>query len=155
MTIDIVYYVTNCVYAVAVSTMLAIVDTESRGNPLAIGLNSGQRLKYMAQDIEQAALWVDYLEMHNYNFDVGLAQINIKNIHKYGYRARDMLQPCTNLKVASHILWRNYQAVLPNSASVQDALYKALSAYNTGSYKRGFTNGYVQKVLNNARKLRL
>jgi len=101
--------------------------------------------------LEQATAWVNYLERSHYDFDVGLGQVNIRNIHKYGYKAVDMLDPCKNLRVASSILLRNYQNALTMVAGNQkDALYKAISAYNTGNYQHGFKNGYVQKVVNNA-----
>ena len=140
----------QCALNVAPSTMMAIIKTESRNNPLAIGINKGYRLKYQPKTPEQAKEWVTYLEKNNYNFDVGLAQINIKNIHKYGYKASDAIDPCLNLKMASDILRKNYKGALASSSNSSDALKKAISAYNTGNYQAGFRNGYVQKVYANA-----
>ena len=133
-----------CANHVAVSTMQAIVKAESYNNQLAINLNHGH-LRYQSRTKEQAIKWVTYLEKHGYNFDVGLAQVNIKNIHKYGYKAVDALDPCINLKIASNILYQNYQRARHNSSKA-DALAKAISAYNTGNYSDGFYNGYVSKV---------
>ncbi|RTL11783.1 MAG: conjugal transfer protein [Neisseriaceae bacterium] len=150
--IDILNYVQRCSPTVAPSTMIAIIKTESNYNPLAININNkGQRLLYQAKSTEQAVAWVNYLENHNYNFDVGLGQVNIKNIKKYGYHARDMLEPCLNLKIAGHILTKNYAAAKNVSSSSGDALLKAISAYNTGNYRSGFNNGYVKKVVYNAK----
>lgn len=140
----------QCALNVAPSTMVAIIKTESRNNPLAIGINKGYRLKYQPKTPEQAKAWVTYLEKNNYNFDVGLAQINIKNIHKYGYKAADAIDPCLNLKMASDILHKNYKGALASSSNSSDALKKAISAYNTGNYQSGFKNGYVQRVYANA-----
>lgn len=137
---------------VAPLTMQAIVKTESRGNIWAIGLNRGHRLRYPPQSLAQAVSWVDYLERYNYDFDIGLGQINIKNVHKYGYKARDMLDPCNNLKVASYILQRNYKEALNSVNNSKQALYMAISAYNSGNYHTGFNNGYVFKVIDNARQ---
>ena len=77
---------------------------------------------------------------------MGLAQVNIKNIHKYGYRAEDALDPCINLKLASSILTKNYTQALINSSTSSEALQKAISAYNTGNYSAGLKNGYVKRA---------
>lgn len=149
--IDLLHYITVCAPNVAPSTMLAIVKTESRGNSLAIGLNHGKHLRYGARNLAEARSWVEYLEQHSYDFDIGLAQVNIRNVHKYGYRAYDMLDPCKNLNLAASILQHNYLTAKAVSENSREALYKALSAYNSGNYHTGFNNGYVQRVVNNAR----
>jgi len=150
MYINLDMYVKQCAPQVSSNTMLAIIKTESKGNPLAIGLNKGKRLGYQAKNLDQAVNWVEYLDKHGYDFDVGLAQINVRNIRKYGYKAKDMLDPCKNLYVANLILSKNYTNALVKSNNPKQALLKAISAYNTGNYQYGFNNGYVQKVVNNA-----
>lgn len=150
MEIALLPYIQQCAPKVAPGTMLAIIKTESHGKPLAINLNHRQRLLYQPNNIQQALAWVEYLDKHGYNFDIGLGQINIKNVRKYGYRPADMLDPCKNLLVASDILYKNYLRALHGATSKRQALHKALSAYNTGHYGRGFNNGYVQKVIKNS-----
>lgn len=150
MIIDLPQYIHQCTPQVAETTMMAIIKTESKGNPLAIGLNKGYRLMYQPRDYKQAVAWVNYLEEHNYNFDIGIVQINIKNAHKFGYRAAELLEPCLNLKIGAQILQKNYTRALSGSSNQQEALLKAISAYNTGNYRNGFYNGYVQKVVYNA-----
>lgn len=152
MVIDVYPYIIACAKQVAPSTMQAIIKTESNGNALAIGLNKGAHLQYQAKSLPQAISWVNYLERYNYNFDIGLGQVNVKNAHKYGYLARDMLDPCKNLMVASQILHRNYKAARNLTSNSQHALYMAISAYNSGNYHTGFNNGYVFKVVNNAKE---
>lgn len=151
--IDIPTYIQQCAPHVAQSTMLAIIRTESNGNPLAISINKGYKLRYQPKTLEQAYKWVEYLETHKYNFDIGLAQVNIKNINKYGYKAIEALEPCANLRIASDILIKNYGDALTKSKNTAEALEKAISAYNTGNYHSGLSNGYVQKVYINARKV--
>ncbi len=149
MLIDIPY-IQHCAPNVAPTTMQAIIKTESKGNHLALGLNKGKRLRYQPQNYEQAASWANYLEANNYDFDIGVAQVNIRNAHKYGYKAYQLLDPCINIRVAGQILQKNYTQALGKSSSAQEALFKAISAYNTGNYHKGFSNGYVRKVVNNA-----
>jgi hypothetical protein len=85
----------QCATPVAQVKMPAIIKTESQNNPLAIGLNKGYKLKFQPKDPEQAKNWVEYLEKNDYNFDVGLAQINIKNNQKPRRKQRGMLgQTC-------------------------------------------------------------
>lgn len=131
------------------SVMTAIVKVESGGNPWAININSknGQRLLYPAKSLEQAQAWVRWFVANNYNIDIGIAQINIKNIQKQGLNPVSFLEPCTNLKMAGQILKANYVSASKNSTSSDDAVKKAISAYNTGNYRSGFTNGYVGKVM--------
>ena len=149
-TIDLIAYIQQCAPRVTPSTMLAIIKTESGGNMLAINVNGKARLLSQPKNIKQALAWVEYLDKYEYNFDIGLCQVNIRNVRKYGYKPSDMLDPCKNLIVASDILYKNYHKVLNNSNSKNYALQKALSAYNTGNYHRGFVNGYVQRVLANS-----
>lgn len=142
------------------NTMKAIIKTESGGNPFALNLNgkkNGKRIKLAKQpkNIEQAKAWATFLEQNNYNFDVGVAQVNIRNIHKYGYTAAEALDLCVNLKMASFILKKNYHQALYKSTNQQDAVKMAISAYNTGNYRNGFYNGYVSKVLTNSKKVQI
>ena len=37
-----------------------------------------------------------------------------------------------------------------NTNNSKSALYMAISAYNTGNYRAGFSNGYVSRVVKNA-----
>jgi type IV secretion system protein VirB1 len=141
----------KCSNKVAASTMKAIIKTESRGNPFAIGINGRFYLSYQPRNYKQAYLWLEYLEKHNYNIDIGIAQININNVHKYGYKAVDMLNPCTNIQLANMILQKYFKEFKKHNISDNQALFMAISAYNTGNYQKGFTNGYVKKVVNNAR----
>lgn len=131
------------------SIMTAIVKVESGGNPWAININSktGQRLLYQAKTLEQAQAWVRWFVANNYNIDIGLAQINIKNIQKQKLDPTDFLEPCTNLKMAGQILKANYVSASKTSTNSDDAVKKAISAYNTGNFRSGYSNGYVGKVM--------
>ena len=140
----------QCAPNVAPITMIAIIKTESKYNPWAIGLNKGKKLRYQPHSLEQAEAWVTYLEKNGYDFDIGLGQVNIRNVHKYGYNATQLLTPCLNLKVASDILQKNYKKAFYKTNHPRDALMMAISAYNTGNYHAGFSNGYVDRVVNNA-----
>lgn len=142
--------IVKCSIGVALSTMRAIIKTESRGNPFAIGINGRLYLKYQPKNYRQAYVWLEYLEKYHYNIDIGIAQINIKNVHKYGYKAVDMLDPCANIKLANIILLKSFKKLKQDNIPDNKALFMTISAYNTGSYQLGFQNGYVKRVLTNA-----
>jgi type IV secretion system protein VirB1 len=84
-----------------------------------------------------------------YSVDLGLGQINSRNMRWLGLTWDTVFDPCTNVAALARVLTTNY-----NSAKIgrdpQTALRVALSMYNTGSQTRGFRNGYVAKVLRNA-----
>lgn len=146
--IDLYSLAKKCSPSVAPSTMVALIKTESRGNRLALGLN-GARLRFQPKSESQAIAWVRYLDKHGYNYDVGLAQINIKNIRKFNLKPEQLLEPCTNISIAGKILTVNYLTALNTTNNAQEALRKALSKYNTGNNYSGYQNGYIYRVLQN------
>jgi len=148
MLLDVILF--SCSIKVAQNTMKAIIKTESNGNYLAIGLNTKKHQHIKPSDLNSAIVMVNFLEKNNYNFDIGLTQVNIKNVHKLGYMAKDMLNPCLNVYIGGEILHNYYIKALNNSTNETEALYKALSAYNTGNFSAGIANGYVAKVIKNA-----
>lgn len=60
-----------------------------------------------------------------------------------------VFDPCTNIAALGRVLSENYRAVA-EGRDPQAALRLALSLYNTGNTSRGFRNGYVAKVVENA-----
>jgi type IV secretion system protein VirB1 len=58
-----------------------------------------------------------------------------------------MLDPCENLAAGALVLTDFFLSAAPRYRKPQAALQAALSAYNTGSFRRGFENGYVARYL--------
>lgn len=140
----------ECASWVAPSTLAAIVKTESGFKPLAIGINGGARLQRQPQNLEEAVTTAKWLIANGYNIDMGLGQVNSANLAKTGLTVEHAFDPCKNLAAAATILTWNYQSASRKTDNQQAALHAALSAYNTGSFTRGFSNGYVGKVIRNA-----
>lgn len=136
-----------CAPAVHPETMSRIVLHESRGRPFAIGVNDKSKRISQPKTKTQAILLAEQLAAEGYNFDVGLGQLNSTNIKKLNISFDEAFDPCANLAHTSKILKDNYSRALRVSANPQQALELALSAYNTGNFSAGFTNGYVKKVL--------
>jgi type IV secretion system protein VirB1 len=144
---DFVALAQECAPWVAHETMAAIVKTESAFRPLAIGVNGGARLARQPENKAEAVATAEWLIANGYNIDMGLAQVNSANLRKTGLTVEDAFDACKNLTAAATILHGNYQAARRKVQGEQAALHAALSAYNTGSFTRGFSNGYVQKVV--------
>lgn len=139
----------QCSPGVAPATIAAIVQTESRGNELAINVNGLGRKVALPTSVAQAVAVARAYVAQGYSVDLGLGQINSRNMKKLGLTWDNVFDPCTNLAAAGAVLAGNYHRV---SAGLhpQRALRIALSMYNTGSQSRGFANGYVSKVVGNA-----
>ncbi|HQR03494.1 MAG: lytic transglycosylase domain-containing protein [Proteobacteria bacterium] len=137
----------QCAPQVAPSTLAAIVRVESGGNPWALNVNGPQPLPRQPSSRLEAAAWARWLVRHGYSVDMGLAQVNSRHLERLGLDAGDLFDPCTNLQAGGRILRENYAGASRKLGPGQDALHAALSAYNTGNYRRGFDNGYVFKVV--------
>lgn len=140
----------ECAPWVAPQTMAAIVKTESGFNPLSIGVNGGARLVRQPADKAEAVSTAKWLIEKGYNIDLGLGQVNSSNLAKTKLSVDDAFDACKNLAAAATILKLNYDNVKGKIEGEQPALRAAISAYNTGTFTKGITNGYVQKVVNNA-----
>ena len=140
----------ECAPWVAYQTMAAIVKTESAFRPLAIRINGGARLTRQPQTREEAVVTAKWLMANGYSIDLGLGQVNSSNLARIGLTVEDAFDPCKNIAAAARILRANYQTARRKVPGEQAALQAALSAYNTGSFSKGFSNGYVQRVVNNA-----
>lgn len=139
----------TCAPNVAVETMAAIVEQESGFNPYAIGVNGEYRLEKQPQSKDEALKTVYWLRRKNKtNLDIGLSQINTKNIEKYNLTIEETFDPCINIKTGAKILTDNYQRAINYGMEGQEALLAAISEYNTGDWEKGFENGYVQRVIN-------
>lgn len=140
----------SCAPAVPPTTMTAIVKTESNFNPLAIGVNDKSKKITQPKSIAEAVNLANNLISAGYSIDLGLGQINSKNLPRLNLTVENIFDPCTNLKAANDIFYANYTTYFSQSNSHSEALVKTLSAYNTGSPTKGVKNGYVQRVISNS-----
>lgn len=146
----------QCASSVHPTTMRAVVRVESQLNPYAIGVNGGRQLVRMPANKAEAVATAKSLEEQGFDFDVGLAQINRRNLAKFGVSYEAAFEPCENLRVGASILTDCYQRASVRFNGEQQALQAAFSCYNTGRFDRGFVPrsagqlSYVDKVLNAA-----
>ena len=139
----------ECAPTVAPSVIRAIIRTESNFDPLALNINGPVRLTERAKSVAEAASWAQWLISQGYSVDVGLMQINSRNLAWLELTLIDAFDPCTNIRAGASILAAQYDLARKTHGEGEAALLRAISAYNTGNFHRGFSNGYVDKVLMN------
>ena len=132
----------QCAPAVAPVTMSAIVQQESGGNPLALHDNTTGK-SYRPSNIAEAARIAGELIAQGHSVDIGLAQINSKNLPGLGLGVDKVLDPCVNLRAAQNILLSGWKQ------SGGD-LRSALAAYNTGNTGSGVGAKYAASVYSKA-----
>lgn len=123
----------------------AIAKTESGFNPFSIGVNKGAgRLAKQPTSYRQAVAIAKELLSRGANIDMGLGQINSANLGWLKLTVEQVFDPCTNLK-AMQTVYRSCYANAGNSGQGTRE-QRAWSCYNTGNTRKGFSNGYVNKV---------
>lgn len=102
-----------CAISVSPVTLNAVIHVESGGNTQARHVNI------------------------NGSTDYGLMQINGRNVERFGLTVQQIMDPCTNIRVGGLILAANYAEASKIWHDPQEALRRALAAYNTGSFYKG------------------
>ena len=116
---------------VAPSTMAAIVQVESGGNPLAMWNNS-TRSMVIPGSRAQAIQYLRHAMAAGQRVDVGLAQVDTGNFAAFGLRPQNAFNACANLRAGGEILHMDWQQALSSGYRGQQALYHAFEAYNSG-----------------------
>lgn len=129
-------------------TLHALISHESRAHQYAIGVNrKGKHLRQQPRTLTEATAAAQGLIDQGIDFDAGLGQINVRNWAWLNLDTKTVFDPCRNLAAAQKVLAECYTRSLSRHKAPQQALRAALSCYNTGNFTRGFTNGYVGKIL--------
>lgn len=135
--------ITQCGSGVDPTTTAAIIKVESGGNPYAIGDNT-TRKSYRFNSKEEAIAAANYLLNNGHSVDMGLMQINSIHLKSMNLSLDEVFTPCSNIKIGTSIL-KGFYKKHNNEPDKNIVLFKALSAYNTGSAWRG--EGYINRVL--------
>ncbi len=97
-----------CAPNVAPATLNAIIQVESGGNPLALHVNGTDQQPPPAHDPAEAARMAENYVGMGYSVDVGLMQVNTRNLAATGHTIQQALDPCTNILHGSTILSADY-----------------------------------------------
>ena len=136
-----------CAPTVAPSTLLAVAQAESGFDPYVIGINGPKPSHLTFNSRSAAADAARRLVSRGQNIDLGLAQINVRNLPRLGLSIDAAFDPCRNLAASAQVLQADFARAAPGAGEEQAGLRAALSYYNTGSPDRGVANGYVAKVI--------
>jgi type IV secretion system protein VirB1 len=136
----------QCAPAVAAETLLSVAKVESGFNPLAVGVNGAPRIRVRAANKADAIAKASALIAQGRSVDLGVSQINSRNLTWLGLTVEAAFDPCRNLAASARVLQDGYARSAAKRVGEQPALLTALSYYNTGHPQRGLRNGYVAKV---------
>jgi type IV secretion system protein VirB1 len=118
----------QCAPNVASETLAAVARTESAFRPLAIGINGPGGGSVQPSTVAEAVERASTLIAAGRSVDLGLMQINNRNLAWLGLTIADAFDPCRSIAAGAKVL-------------------TAFSGYNTGHPQRGFSNGYVARVV--------
>lgn len=150
MVIAITAALLACATHVHPDTMARILHAENNGgNPLAVHVNHYDGRQPQPDTLEDAAAITRHFIQLGYTVDLGLAQINSRNLIELGTTVEEMLSAdqCRNVAAGGAILAANYVKAAEKMGEGQAALGAAISAYNTGDWAKGYANGYVGRVM--------
>ena len=117
-----------CAPGVAPETLAAIAQAESGLRTVAIGVNGFGGGAVVPATRGEAIERAHALLRAGRSIDLGLMQINSRNLGWLNLTVEDAFDPCRNIAAGARVL-------------------TAFSGYNTGHPRRGFANGYVARVL--------
>lgn len=147
-----------CAPNVAPSTMAALVQSESSGNPYAIGV-VGRTLASQPRTKAEAVETANALIQQGENISLGLSQVNIKNFKGLGITVPEAFEPCANLQAGSKVLSECYHRYSKMKGEGQGALQDALSCYYSNNDTRGYQkegkrgDSYVMRIAVNNEKI--
>jgi hypothetical protein len=136
----------RCAPTVPASVLVSIAKVESGDVPLTIVQNGNPHLVFRPASKIDALKLATRLIASGRNIDLGIAQINSRNLGWLGLSPEDALDPCKNFAAAAKIIDRGYLAALKLSPQNRPLLQTAFSLYNTGDANLGLINGYVARV---------
>jgi type IV secretion system protein VirB1 len=134
-----------CGHLVDPAMTLRVIDVESRGQTYAIHDNTSNQT-FAPSSLPDAEAVASRLIVQGHRLDIGLMQINYDVWLKPGsFPLAKAFDACTNITIGSIILNADYVQALQTSKVTSEALWRALSLYNSGSDWRGL--GYANRVL--------
>jgi type IV secretion system protein VirB1 len=124
----------------------AVIQVESGGNPRAIGVNGGPRLRRQAVTTTQAVDWAKALTASGASIDLGLMQLNSRNLARLGLSIEAAFDPCRNVAAGAEMLRAAYAEADNSGASSESAkTFAALTIYNHG--RPGADRCYADQVV--------
>lgn len=146
----------RCAPGVGMVTMSSIIKVESHGHAFALADAGPVNLPWSVRknlvrsffpgSVAEAAQLARDLIARGHTVSLGLAQVNDRNLARMGLTIEQVLDPCTNVATGARILTDFYGRAVQVYGPGERALRAAISAYNSGDFERGESNGYVGLV---------
>jgi type IV secretion system protein VirB1 len=133
-----------CGVIITPAVLSAIVQVESGGKPYAV-YHATQSHFFKTED--EAIAFASPLVAAGQSVDLGLAQINSRNLDALSLSVDTVFEPCSNLRAAQTVFLWGYDREEDTELSAREKLIAALSRYNTGNSTAGVHNGYTARVL--------
>ncbi len=134
-----------CGHLVDPAMTLRVIQVESQGQTYAIHDNTSAQT-FVPNSLPSAVTLSSQLIAQGHRLDLGLMQINYDVWLKPGsFPLTKAFDACTNITIGSTILNGDYIQALQHTSNPSEALFRALSLYNTGSDWRGLL--YANRVL--------
>ena len=135
------------------STTMRVIAVESAGHAYAVHDNTNGKT-YDAASSRGAATVAGILLRAGHRIDVGLMQINYDAwLKPTRWSVERAVDPCMNIRLGTTILSANYAHALKRSGTSSEALYRALSQYNSGSESASWN--YAERVLTGRKSMTL
>ena len=142
---DLLNLAVMCGHLVDPAMTLRVIQVESQGQIYAIHDNTIDHT-FVAKSLPEALRLSSQLIAQGHRLDLGLMQINYDVWLKPGaFPLAKVFDACTNITIGSTILNGDYVQALQRTSNPSEALFRALSLYNTGSDWRGLS--YANWVL--------
>ena len=134
-----------CGHLVDPAMTLRVIEVESQGQVYAIHDNTSHQT-FVPSSLPEAVALASRLIIEGRRLDIGLMQVNYEVWLRPGaFSLAKAFDACTNITIGSIILNADYVQALQTSKDPSNALWRALSLYNSGSEWRGL--GYADRVL--------
>ena len=127
--------------------MQKIIAAESGGNSLAIHDNKTGKSYFPDNLSEALAIASKLMADKNASIDLGLAQINSRNLPRFNASLADAFDPCSSIKMGSMIYAEGLKNAVSAGLSGDAAIRAALSQYNTGRLNSTVGAAYASRVL--------
>jgi type IV secretion system protein VirB1 len=156
MSITLATLMMTCAPLVHPTTLRALVEVESGGNPFAVSINYPQALALAGigqppfaqpRSAREALSLSQSLLAQGFSVSIGLAQINVERWAGRDLRIERLFNPCTNLMVAQRVLLEcdsnQPQRTVPNPSL---RLRRTLACYNAGHYASVAGDRYASTI---------
>lgn len=136
----------QCAPQVSPVLMQALVRAESAGQAYAIGMDSSHGSVKQPATLAEAVRTARQLAGAGRKFSVGLAQVHVSNVTRYGLSWEQAFDPCQNLAAGQKILWHFYHRASASGYSGVAAIWAALRGYNSGGVHRTVSDDYAHRI---------